>query len=73
MKTCKDYIEHFEKLIAENISDEEHVQLKKHVDSCSDCAKLYSTNHNLSQLENPVQHASDEDFINLRLKVMEVT
>ena len=63
MKTCKDYKEHFEKLFAGNISNEEQAQLKNHIDSCTNCSKLYMTNQNLSQIENPVEKASDEDFL----------
>ena len=71
MKNCKEYIEIFEKLISGNISNEDHSELKKHVESCSECAKLYSTNEMLIQREKPIDHATENDFNNLRFKVTE--
>ena len=71
MKNCKEYIEIFEKLISGNICNEDHSELKKHVESCSECAKLYSTNEMLIQMEKPIDHATENDFKNLRLKVTE--
>jgi len=71
MKNCKEYIELFEKLISGNISNEDHSELQKHADSCTECAKLYSTNKMLSQIEKPIEQATENDFNNLRLKVTE--
>lgn len=71
MKTCKNYETYFEKLISKNISDQEHEELKSHVESCSNCSHLYKTNYNLSQIDNPIEKAKDEDFTNLRLKIID--
>lgn len=71
MNNCKDYIKLFEKLISGDIESEEHTKLKKHIELCSECTKLYSTNELLSNTEKLIEPASENDFSNLRHQVTE--
>jgi len=71
MNKCKDYQILLEKLIAGNINDDEHSELKKHIDTCSECYELYTTNTALSKIENPTEKANEVDFNIMRQRVIE--
>jgi hypothetical protein len=71
MNNCKEYLKLFQKLISGNIGNEEHTRLKKHIELCSECAKLYATNELLIDTKIPIEQASENDFNNMRLQVTE--
>jgi len=71
MSKCKEYQILFEKLIAGNISENEQSRLKKHVESCSECSDLYTTNIALLKMENPSEKANEIDFNIMRQRVIE--
>ena len=71
MKNCKEYQSLLEKMISGDINKNERSELLEHVDLCSECAKLYSTNEALLHLEKPIDPASESEFNSLRLKVIE--
>ena len=71
MNICKDYHIILENLIAGKINDDEHMKLKNHIDTCSECFELYTTNFALSKMKNPAEKANEVDFNIMRKKVIE--
>jgi hypothetical protein len=71
MSKCKENQILFDKLIEGNISDDEHSELKEHIDSCNECSEVYVTNIVLSKIESPIEKANDVDFRIMRQKVTE--
>jgi hypothetical protein len=71
MKNCKEYQSLLEKIIAGDINKNEHAELLQHIDSCSECTRLYSTNKALLQMNKPIDPVSKNEFNTLRLKVIE--
>jgi len=71
MSKCKEYKILFENLIAGNISENEHSELKKHVGICEECSDLYATSIALTNIDNPAEKANEIDFNIMRQRVID--